>query len=201
MTLSQATQLTQPTDPSVIQPWYPATMLGWRHPRRVAYIHRHPQLQDQCLYFWNHLDNNPEATEAQDLIALLEDIYVEARGEFKAQKLIIDADLGMDGRIRLVCGFQTTCAISLLSSFCALSPALLTKPIAIRFRAGTSHGVVMPALFVDNEWVDGRPMARDDKGNALPPIDLLTEIQTLLRHGLSVEMLPHQMRQARKLMA
>jgi hypothetical protein len=201
MTLSQATQLTPATEQSVIQPWYPATMLGWRHPRRVAYIHRHPQLQDQCLYFWNHLDNSPEATEAQDLIALLEDIYIETRGEFKAQKLIIDADLGMDGRIRLVCGFQTTCAMSLLSSLCALSPALLTKPIAIRFRAGTSHGVVMPALFVDNEWVDGRPMARDDRGNALPPIDLLTEVQTLLRHGLAVEMLPHQMRQARKQLA
>jgi hypothetical protein len=201
MTLSQETQLTQPTDQSVIQPWYPAAMLGWRHPRRVAYIHRHPQLQDQCLYFWNHLDNSPEATEAQDLIVLLEDLYVETRGEFKAQKLIIDADLGMDGRIRLVCGIQTTCAISLLSSFCALSPALLSKPIAIRFRAGTSHGVVIPTLFVDNEWVDGRPMARDDKGNAIPPIDLLTEVQTLLRHGLTVEMLPHQMRQARKQLA
>ena len=201
MTLSQETQLTQPTDQSVIQPWYQAAMLGWRHPRRVAYIHRHPQLQDQCLYFWNHLDNSPEATEAQDLIVLLEDLFVETRGEFKAQKLIIDADLGMDGRIRLVCGFQTTCAISLLSSFCALSPALLSKPIAIRFRAGTSHGVVIPTLFVDNEWVDGRPMARDDKGNAIPPNDLLTEVQTLLRHGLTVEMLPHQMRQARKQLA
>lgn len=199
MTLSQAAQLTQPTEPSVIHPWYPPAMLGWRHPRRVAYIHRHPQLQDQCLYFWNHLDNSPEATEAQDLIALLEDIYVEIRGEFKSEKLIIDADLGMDGRIRLVCGLQTTCAISLLSSFCALSPALLTKPIAIRFRAGTSHGVVMPALFVDNEWVDGRPMARDDKGNALPPIDLLTEVQTLLRHGLAVEMLPHEIRKDRSI--
>jgi hypothetical protein len=56
----------------------------------------------------------------------------------------------------------------------------------------------MPALFVDNEWVDGRPMARDDKGNALPPNDLLTEVQTLLRHAVGVEMLPHQLRQARK---
>jgi hypothetical protein len=56
----------------------------------------------------------------------------------------------------------------------------------------------MPALFVDNEWVDGRPMARDDKGNALPPTDLLTEVQTLLRHAQAIEMLPHQMRQARK---
>jgi hypothetical protein len=55
----------------------------------------------------------------------------------------------------------------------------------------------MPALFVENEWVDGRPMARDEKGNALPPIDLLTEVQTLLRHSLTVEMLPHQLRQAR----
>jgi hypothetical protein len=56
----------------------------------------------------------------------------------------------------------------------------------------------MPALFVDNEWVDGRPMARDDKGNALPPTDLLTEVQTLLRRAVGVEMLPHQLRQARK---
>jgi hypothetical protein len=56
----------------------------------------------------------------------------------------------------------------------------------------------MPALFVENEWVDGRPMARDAKGNALPPIVLLTEVQTLMRHALSVEMLPHQMRHARR---
>jgi hypothetical protein len=55
----------------------------------------------------------------------------------------------------------------------------------------------MPALFVDNEWVDGRPMARDAKGNALPPIDLLTEVQTLLKHALEAEMLPHQIRHAR----
>ncbi len=172
-------------------------MLGWRHPRKVAYIHRHPQLQDQCLYFWNHQENIPEPTTAQDLIFLLEDIYVEMRGKFKAHKLVMDVDLGLDGRIRLICGFNTTCATTLLSCLCALSPVLLTSPFALRLRPGSSHGVVMPALFVDNEWVDGRPMARDEKGNALPPIDLLTEVQTLLRHGLSVEMLPHQLRQAR----
>jgi hypothetical protein len=180
-----------------VQPWYPASMLGWRHPRKVAYIHRHPQLQDQCLYFWNHQENIPEPTTAQDLIFLLEDIYVETRGEFKAHKLVMDVDLGLDGRIRLICGFNTTCATTLLSSLCALSPVLLTSPLALRLRPGSSHGVVMPALFVENEWVDGRPMARDEKGNALPPIDLLTEVQTLLRHSLTVEMLPHQMRQAR----
>ncbi len=149
------------------------------------------------MYFWNHQEKIPEATTAQDLVLLMEDIYVEPRGEFKAHKLVIDADLGLDGRIRLICGFNTTCAISLLSSLCALSPALLTSPLALRLRPGSSHGVVMPALFVDNEWVDGRPMARDEKGNTLPPIDLLTEVQTLLRHALAVEMLPHQIRQAR----
>jgi hypothetical protein len=178
--------------------WIPAAILGWRHPRRVAYIHRHPQLQDQCLYFWNHQENIPEPTTAQDLLFLLEDIYVEMRGEFKAHKLVIDADLGLDGRIRLICGFNTTCATTLLSSLCALSPGRLCSPLALRVRPGSSHGVVLPALFVDNEWVDGRPMARDDKGNALPPTDLLTEVQTLLRHAVGVEMLPHQMRQARK---
>jgi len=198
MTLSSTgTQLTQQQGTALMQPWYPAAMLGWRHPRKVAYIHRHPQLQDQCLYFWNHQENIPEPTTAQDLIFLLEDIYVETRGEFKAHKLVMDIDLGLDGRIRLICGFNTTCATTLLSSLCALSPVLLTSPLALRLRPGSSHGVVMPALFVDNEWVDGRPMARDEKGNALPPIDLLTEVQTLLRHSLSVEMLPHQMRQAR----
>ena len=74
---------------------------------------------------------------------------------------------------------------------------LLTHPLALRLRPGSSHGVVMPALFVDNEWVDGRPMARDEKGNALPPMDLLTEVQILLRQSLSVEMLPHQLRHQR----
>lgn len=198
MTLSRTdNNLAQDQPTTSVQPWYPASMLGWRHPRKVAYIHRHPQLQDQCLYFWNHQENIPEPTTAQDLIFLLEDIYVETRGEFNAHKLVIDVDLGLDGRIRLICGFNTTCSVTLLSSLCALSPTLLSRPISLRLRPGSSHGVVMPALFVDNEWVDGRPMARDEKGNALSPVDLLTEVQTLLRHGLAVEMLPHQMRQAR----
>ena len=198
MTLSRLGNELDTQNTLAVQAWYPAAMLGWRHPRRVAYIHRHPQLQDQCLYFWNHQENIPEPTKAQDLLFLLEDIYVEMRGEFKAHKLVVDADLGLDGRIRLICGFNTTCATTLLSSLCALSAGLLGSPLALRLRPGSSHGVVMPALFVDNEWVDGRPMARDDKGNALPPTDLLTEVQTLLRHAQAVEMLPHQMRQARK---
>jgi hypothetical protein len=198
MTLSRLGNELDTQNTPAVQPWYPAAMLGWRLPRRVAYIHRHPQLQDQCLYFWNHQENIPEPTTAQDLLFLLEDIYVEMRGEFKAHKLVVDADLGLDGRIRLICGFNTTCATTLLSSLCALSAGLLGSPLALRLRPGSSHGVVMPALFVDNEWVDGRPMARDDKGNALPPTDLLTEVQTLLRHAVGVEMLPHQMRQARK---
>ena len=183
------------------QAWVPAAMLGWRLPRKCVYVHRHPQLQELCLYFWNHQENMPEPTTAQDLVFVLQDIYVEARGEFKAQKLVIDADLGLDGLIRLICGINTTCATTLLSSLCALSPSLLTGPMALRFRPGSSHGVVMPALFVENEWVDGRPMSRDDKGNALPAFDLLTEVQTLLRHAHAVEMLPHQLRLARSLNA
>lgn len=174
-------------------------MLGWRHPRKVAYIHRHPQLPDHCLYFWNHDENTPEATTSQDLVFLLEDIYVDIRGEFKAEKLIIDADLGLDGRIRLICGINTTCATTLLTSFCALSPALLAGPIALRLRPGSSHGVVMPALFIENEWVDGRPLGRDEKGQPISTSDLTTEVQTLLRHALSVELLPHQIRQQRQL--
>ena len=198
MTLSKTdTRLQQQTDSSTAHLVYPAVMLGWRHPRKVAYIHRHPQLQDQCLYFWNHHENVPEPTTSQDLIFLLEDIYVEARGEFKTDKLLIDLDLGLDGCLRLVCGLNTTCAATILSSLCALSPALLSSPLALRLRPGSSHGVVIPSLFVDNEWVDGRPLSKDEQGQALPPIDLLTEVQTLLRHALAVDMLPHQLRQAR----
>jgi hypothetical protein len=194
MTISTINTQIEQQSPTAIQPWYPAAMLGWRYPRKVAYIHRHPQLPDHCLYFWNHKENAPEPTTSQNLIFLLEDIYAEARGEFKAHKLIIDADLGMDGRIRLICGLNTTCATTLLSSLCSLSPTLLSSPLALRLRPGSSHGVVMPALFVDNEWVDGRPMARDEKGQPLPTVDLLTEVQTLLRHALKVEMLSHQIR-------
>jgi hypothetical protein len=183
------------------QAWVPAAMLGWRLPRKCVFVHRHPQLQELCLYFWNHQENMPEPTTSQDLVFVLQDIYVEARGEFKAQKLVIDADLGLDGLIRLICGINTTCATTLLSSLCALSPSLLTGPLALRFRPGKSHGVVKPALFVDNEWVDGRPMARDEKGNALPVFDLVTEVQTLLSHAQGVEMLPHQIRKHRKLVA
>ncbi len=180
-----------------VHPWYPASMLGWRHPRKVAYIHRHPQLNDQCIYFWNHQENTPVPTESQDLIFLLEDIYVEQRGQFQSHKLIVDADLGLDGRLRLIAGFSTACATTLMASLAALSPALLRGPLSLRLRPGSSQGVVLPALFVDDEWVDGRPMARDDKGKPLPPIDLLTEVQTLLRHGLTVEMLPHEIRKSK----
>lgn len=173
-------------------------MLGWHHPRKVVYIHRHSQLMDRCLYLWDHQQKIPLPTASQDLIFLLEDIYVEARGGFKAQKLIMDVNLGVDGSIRMICGINTTCASSLLSSLCALSPVLLLNPLTLRLRPGGSHGVVMPALFVDDEWVDGRPMARDEQGKPLPSLDLLTEVQTLLRHGKAVEMLPHQIRYARR---
>jgi hypothetical protein len=183
-----------PITPNLITP----AMLGWRHPRKVAYIHRHPQLNDHCLYFWDHQENIPVPTDSQDLSFLLEDIYVEERGQFKANKLIIDADLGLDGRLRLVVGFSTACATTLMASLAALSPALLNGPLALRLRAGSSQGVVLPAIYVDNEWIDGRPLSRDDKGNAIPPIDLLTEVQTLLRHGMDVEMLPHQIRKAQR---
>jgi hypothetical protein len=180
--------------PVVVTP----SVLGWLQPRRVAYIHRHAQLPDQCLYFWNHQDSVPEAAIAQQMVFLLEDIYVETRGEFKAQKLILDTDLGPEGKLRLIVGFKTTCAFGLLSSLCALSPDLLSGPITLRLRTGTSNGVVLPSLYVDNEWVDGRPLTRDDRGDIIPALDLLAEVQTLLRHGLSVEMLPHQYRAARQ---
>ncbi len=186
-------------DQTANQPgWFSASALGWRPPRRVAYIHRHPQLQDLCLYFWNHQENAPEATQAQEIVFLLEDIYAEVRGEFAAQKLVMDADLGFDGRLRLISGLNTTCAATLLSSLCALSPELLRGPLSLRLRPGSSPGVVMASLFVDNEWVDGRPLRRGEKGEVLPSMDLLTEVQTLLRHAMSVELLPHQIRQAKR---
>ena len=180
--------------PTLITP----AMLGWRHPRTVAYIHRHPQLNDQCLYFWDHQENIPVPTDSQDLIFLLEDIYVEQRGQFKAHKLVVDADLGLDGRLRLVVGFSTACATTLMASLAALSPALLNGPLALRLRAGSSQGVVLPAIYVDNDWVDGRPMSREERGNPLPANDLLMEVQTLLRHAMSVELLPHQIRQQQR---
>ena len=198
MSISKSSEATQV---ATAQAWYTAAILGWRQPRKVCYIHRHPQLQELCLYFWNHQESIPEPTTAQDLIFLLQDVYVETRGEFKAQKLVIDADLGLDGLIRLICGINTTCATTLLSSLCALSPALLSSPLALRLRPGSSHGVVMPALFVDNEFIDGRALSRDDKGKPIPAFDLLTEVQTLLRHAHAVEMLPHQIRHSRSLNA
>ena len=183
-----------PITPNLITP----AMLGWRHPRKVAYIHRHPQLNDQCMYFWDHQENIPVPTDSQDLIFLLEDIYVEQRGQFKAHKLIVDADLGLDGRLRLVVGFSTACATTLMASLAALSPALLHGPLALRLRAGSSQGVVLPAIYVDNDWIDGRPMARDERGNPMPAIDLLTEVQTLLRHAMEIELLPHEIRKAQR---
>jgi len=197
MTMITSTALgtsAEPITPTLIKP----AMLGWRHPRKVAYIHRHPQLNDQCLYFWDHQENIPVPTDSQHLIFLLEDIYVEQRGQFKAHKLIVDADLGLDGRLRLVVGFSTACAITLMASLAALSPTLLHGPLALRLRAGSSQGVVLPAIYVDSDWIDGRPLSRDERGNPLPTIDLLTEVQTLLRHALAVELLPHQIRKQQR---
>lgn len=200
MTMITSSLLSKPAEsitPTLITPG----MLGWRHPRKVAYIHRHPQLNDQCLYFWDHQENTPVPTASQDLAFLLEDIYVEQRGQFKAHKLVIDADLGLDGRLRLVAGFSTACAISLMASLAALSPALLHGPLSLRLRAGSSQGVVLPAIYVDNDWIDGRPLSRDERGKPLPAIDLLTEVQTLLRHSLAVELLPHQIRNQQRQVA
>ena len=171
--------------------------LGWQYPRRVAYIHRHPQLDRHCLYHWNHQEGSPEQAASQDLSLLLQDIFVEVRGEFKAKKLLLDGDMGTDGSIRLVCGFSTTCATTLLSSLCALTPGLLVGPLCFRFRPGSHQGVVLPSLYVDSEWIDGRPLTRDDKGSPLPPIDLLTEVQALLRFAKQLELLPHQVRKAK----
>ena len=137
-------------------------------------------------------------TDSQDLIFLLEDIYVEQRGQFKAHKLIVDADLGLDGRLRLIVGFSTACATTLMASLAALSPALLHGPLALRLRAGSSQGVVLPAIYVDNDWIDGRPMSRDERGNPLPAIDLLTEVQALLRHAMDIELLPHEIRKEQR---
>ena len=187
----------QQTKPWTARTLEGSTTLGWQHPRRVAYIHRHPQLDNHCLYHWNHQEGSPEQATSQDLVLLLQDIYVEVRGEFKAMKLLLDGDMGTDGRIRLVCGFNTTCSTTLLSSLCALSPDLLVGPICFRFRPGSSQGVVLPSLFVDSEWVDGRPLRRDDKGSSLPPIDLLKEVQAMLRFAKQLEHLPHQVRKAK----
>ena len=130
----------------------------------------------------------------------MEDIYVEQRGQFNAYKLIVDADLGLDGRLRLIVGFSTACATTLMASLAALSPELLLGPLSLRLRAGSSQGVVLPAIYVDNDWIDGRPLSRDERGNPLPAIDLLTEVQTLLRHAMAVDLLPHQVRQQQRQM-
>ena len=174
------------------------TMLGWRLPRKVAYIHRHPLLNDHCLYFWDQQEQSPVATQSQGLVFLLEDIYHDKRGEFQADKLILDVDLGLDGRLRLITGFTTACATTLMGSFAALSPRLLAGPMSMRLRPGTSHGVVLPTLYVEGDWVDGRPMSRDDCGKPIPAIDMLTEVQTLLKHALSVQLLPHEARRESK---
>jgi len=100
--------------------------------------------------------------------------------------------------LRLVVGFSTACATTLMASLAALSPSLLHGPLALRLRAGTSQGVVVPAIYVDNDWIDGRPLSRDERGNPLSAIDLLTEVQTLLSHALAVELLPHQIRKQQR---
>ena len=127
----------------------------------------------------------------------LEDIYAERRGEFNSKKLILDLDLGLDGKLRLISGLCTIFSTSILASFCTLSPELLIATVELRVRPGTSQGVVMPSIFVEHEWVDGRPLKKDDKGQPVPASALLSEGQMLLRDGLNVELLPHELRSER----
>lgn len=173
------------------------TPLGWQKPRQVIYIHRHPDLENHCLYRWNHQEQRPQATSSQDLVLRLQDLYSECRGEFQAQKLILDGDLGSDGPVRLIAGLKTHCATVLLSSFCVLRPDLLVLPLRLRFQAGERPGVVLPHLSLAGEWIDGRSLCRDANGEPSDPAELLLEVQTLLRHGLQQELLPHQRRSQR----
>lgn len=107
-------------------------------------------------------------------------------------------DLGLDGKLRLITGISTQAATSLMASLCALSPALLIGSIEMRVRPGATPGVVLPAILIDNDWVDGRPLTRDENGQAIPAIQLLKEVQDLLRNGLKVELLPHELKEERK---
>ena len=174
------------------------SVLGWQHPRQVAYLHRHPELKGTCLYHWDHQRKGPVPTASQQLCFILEDIYCEVRGEFNSKKLVVDMDLGLDGKLRLITGLSTQAATSLMASLSALSPALLIESIELRVKPGATQGVVLPSIFIDNDWVDGRPLTRDEKGQAVSAITLLEEVQDLLRMGLKVEMLPHELKEARK---
>ena len=173
-------------------------ILGWQYPRQVAYLHRHPELTGTCLYHWDHQRKQPVPTASQQLCFVLEDIYCEVRGEFNSKKLIVDMDLGLDGKLRLITGLSTQAATSLMASLSVLSPALLIGSIELRVKPGATQGVVLPSIFIDNDWVDGRPLTRDEKGQAISAIKLLKEVQDLLRKGLKVEMLPHELKEARK---
>ena len=174
------------------------SVLGWQHPRQVAYLHRHPELTGTCLYHWDHQRKQPVPTESQQLCFVLEDIYCEVRGEFNSKILIVDMDLGLDGKLRLITGLSTQAATSLMASLSALSPALLIGSIELRVKPGATQGVVLPSIFIDNDWVDGRPLTRNEKGQAISAIQLLKEVQDLLRKGLNVEMLPHELKEAHK---
>ena len=174
------------------------SILGWQHPRQVAYLHWHPELTGTCLYHWDHQRKRPVPTASQQLCFILEDIYYEVRGEFNSKKLVVDMDLGLDGKLRLITGLTTQAATSLMASLSALSPALLIGSIELRVKPGATQGVVLPSIFIDNDWVDGRPLTRDEKGQAVSAITLLKEVQDLLREGLKAEMLPHEFKEARK---
>ena len=173
-------------------------ILGWQHTRQVAYLHRHPELTSTCLYHWDYQRKQPVPTASQQLCFILEDIYCEVRGEFNSKKLVVDMDLGLDGKLRLITGLSTQAATSLLASLSALSPTLLIGSIELRVKPGTTQGVVLPFIFIDNEWVDGRPLRRDEKGQPIPSFKLLKDVQDLLRDGLNVDRLPHELKQARK---
>ena len=67
-------------------------------------------------------------------------------------------------------------ASSLMASFSALSPALLTGSIELRIRPRASKGVVVSSIFVEKDWVDGRLLTKDENGQSVPAIKLLTEI-------------------------
>lgn len=162
LTLNSQTPMTQILHPSHTLEALSANLraqniLGWQHTRQVAYLHRHPELTSTCLYHWDHQRKQPVPTASQQLCFNLEDIYCEVRGEFNSKKLVVDMDLGLDGKLRLITGLSTQAATSLLASLSALSPTLLIGSIELRVKPGTIQGVVLLGTVAQTDQCSAHP--------------------------------------------
>jgi len=92
-------------------------ILGWQHLRQVAYLHRHPELTGTYFYHWDHQRKQPVATASQQLFFYIEGYLLRETRRIQQQKLVVDMELGLNGKLQLITGLSTQAATSIMASW------------------------------------------------------------------------------------